>query len=127
MSGVFRNIDPHSLTARRVCIPPPLVRGKDTLAGWRGVGGSIVRKTPDTALYSIYVSTLWCKVLYNESFPHRHGRTIKSINKSIKSCIHYMDSILYTGNIISKVCTIYQLYMYVQSYCIHTVTHISTV
>jgi hypothetical protein len=29
--------------------------------GWRGVGGSIVRKTPDTALYSIYVSTLWCQ------------------------------------------------------------------
>ncbi len=25
----------------------------------RGGGGSIVRKTPDTALYSIYVSTLW--------------------------------------------------------------------
>jgi hypothetical protein len=55
MSGVFRNIDP----------PPPhrpaggpLVRVEDTLAGWRGGGGSIVRKTPDTALYSIYVSTL---------------------------------------------------------------------
>ncbi len=50
---------PHSLTALRVCTLPPLVRGEDTLAGWRGAGGSIVRKTPDTALYSIYVSTLW--------------------------------------------------------------------
>ncbi len=36
--------------------------GEDTLAGWRGGWGSIVRKTPDTALYSIYVSTLWIKV-----------------------------------------------------------------
>jgi hypothetical protein len=27
--------------------------GEDTVAGWRGGGGSIVRKTPDTALYSI--------------------------------------------------------------------------
>jgi hypothetical protein len=36
------------------------VRGEDTLAGWRGGRGSIVRKTPDTALYSIYVSTLCC-------------------------------------------------------------------
>ncbi len=41
--------------------PPPLVRGEDTLAEWRGGGGSIVRKTPDSALYSIYVSTLWPK------------------------------------------------------------------
>ena len=56
MSGVFQNLESHSLTARRVCTPLPLVRGEDTLAGWRGVGGSIVRKTPDTALYSKYVS-----------------------------------------------------------------------
>jgi hypothetical protein len=47
MSGVFLNIP-----------PPTLRRGEDTLAGWRGGGGSIVRKTPDTALSSIYVSTL---------------------------------------------------------------------
>jgi hypothetical protein len=57
MSGVFRNIHPPSLPGE--CVPPPpLVQGEDTLAGWRGGGGSIVRKTPDTALYSIYVSTL---------------------------------------------------------------------
>ncbi len=43
----------------RVCTPPPLVRGEDTLAGWKGGGGSIFWKTPDTALYSTYVSTLW--------------------------------------------------------------------
>ena len=37
MSGVLQNIDPHPLTARRVCsTPSPLVRGEDTLAGWRG-------------------------------------------------------------------------------------------
>jgi hypothetical protein len=53
-------LTPHPLTARRVCSPPPLVRGEDTLAGWRGGGGSKVRKTPNTALYSIYVSNLWC-------------------------------------------------------------------
>ncbi len=29
------------------------VRGEDTLVGSRGGGGSIVRKTPNTALYSI--------------------------------------------------------------------------
>jgi hypothetical protein len=52
-------LTPHPLTGRRVCTTPPLVRGEDTLAEWRGGGGSIVRKTPDTALYSIYVSPLW--------------------------------------------------------------------
>jgi hypothetical protein len=36
MSGVLWNID------RRVWIPPPLVRGEDTLAGWRGGGELIV-------------------------------------------------------------------------------------
>jgi hypothetical protein len=65
MSGVFRNIDPpHPLTSRRV-------REKDTLAVWRGGGGSTVRKTPDTALYSIYVSTLWAVLIlgYKSTFP----------------------------------------------------------
>ncbi len=33
----------------RAAPPPPLVRGEDTLAGWRGGGGSILWKTPDTA------------------------------------------------------------------------------
>jgi hypothetical protein len=46
MSNVFQNIDPH----------PAYGTGEDTLAGWRGgARGSIVRKTPDTALYSIHV------------------------------------------------------------------------
>ncbi len=52
-------LTPHPLTARRVCTLPPLVRGKNTLAGWRVGGGSIFWKSPDTALYSTYVSTLW--------------------------------------------------------------------
>jgi hypothetical protein len=61
MSGVFRIIDPPPPPPYRPAsvYPPPLVRGEDTLAEWRGGGGSIVRKTPDTALYSIYVCTLW--------------------------------------------------------------------
>ncbi len=79
MSGVFRNIDPYPveelyckrpiqcLTSSEILTPPhrsasvyppPLVRGEDTLAGWREGGGSIFWKTPDTALYSIYVCTL---------------------------------------------------------------------
>jgi hypothetical protein len=54
---------PHPLTARRVCNPPPLVRGEDTLAGWRRGGGSIVFGRLQTLLCTLqsstYVSTLW--------------------------------------------------------------------
>ena len=53
MSGVFKNIDPP--TGRRVCNPAFGAGGQATFAGWRGDGGSIVRKTPDTALYSTYI------------------------------------------------------------------------
>ncbi len=54
MSGVFRNIDPPPPYPRRVCTPPPLVRGSG------GRTHSLSGKTPDTDLYSIYVSTLLC-------------------------------------------------------------------
>jgi hypothetical protein len=62
MSGVFRNIDPPTPTPPGECVPPPpppLVSGGRTHSlGGEGVGGSKVRNMPDTALYSIYVSTL---------------------------------------------------------------------
>jgi hypothetical protein len=63
MFGVFQNIDPPSPHRPASVYPPPLVRGEDTLAGWRGDGGSIFWKTPGTALYSTYVSTLWRQCL----------------------------------------------------------------
>jgi hypothetical protein len=58
MSGVFQNIDPPPPHRPASVYHPPLVRGEHTLAGWRGGGGSIFWKTPDTALYTTYVSTL---------------------------------------------------------------------
>ena len=53
MSGFIRNIDPPPPRRPASVYPPTLERGEDTLAGWSGGGESIVRKTPDTALYSI--------------------------------------------------------------------------
>jgi hypothetical protein len=49
-------LTPHPLTPWRVCTPPPLVRGEDTLAEWRGGagGGLIVRKTLQTLLCTLY-------------------------------------------------------------------------
>ncbi len=60
MSGVFQNIDPPApahLTAQRVCTPPPLLRGEDTLSGWRGGGGSIFQ-------YGLLEDFRHCSVLY---------------------------------------------------------------
>ncbi len=54
MYGVFKNMTPNPHTDRRVC-----TGGRTYSLGGEGVGGSKVRKTPDTALYSINVSTLW--------------------------------------------------------------------
>jgi hypothetical protein len=55
MSGVFRNIDhppPHPLAS----VYPPAFGAGGGHTRWVERGW---RKTPDTALYSIYVSTLW--------------------------------------------------------------------
>jgi hypothetical protein len=70
MSDVFRNIDPPPLHRPASVYPPPRLwcgGGEDTLTEWRGGGGSVVLKTPDTALYSIYVSTLWKQVSIRSS------------------------------------------------------------
>jgi hypothetical protein len=58
MAGVFQNIDspppsPPSEYPRLWC------GGRTHSMGGEGGGGSIFLKTPGTALYSTYVSTLW--------------------------------------------------------------------
>jgi hypothetical protein len=68
-------LTPHPLTARRrMCL---WFGGRTYSLGGEGVGGSIVWKTPDTALYSIYVSTLCImhKVLYCCKMCQRRWRT----------------------------------------------------
>jgi hypothetical protein len=55
MSCVFQNIDPPHPPLRPASVP--LLRGEDTLAGWRGGWGSIFWKTQDTALYSTYIES----------------------------------------------------------------------
>ncbi len=58
------------------------MRREDTLAGWRGGGGSIFEETPDTALYSIYVSTLWGRVLDpNEKWKKDNGFVAGKVGK----------------------------------------------
>ncbi len=62
MSCVFQNIDPPSPSPPGECLPPtPLIRGEDTLAGWRRGWGGQYFGDADTALYSTYVSTYWSR------------------------------------------------------------------
>ncbi len=69
MAGVFRNNDPpppHRPTS--ACVPPAFgAEGGHTRWVERGCG-SIVRKTPDTVLYSIYVSTLCLPLMICRGF-----------------------------------------------------------
>jgi hypothetical protein len=54
MSGVFQNIDPPPPSPPGECVPPRLWCGGRTHSlGEEGGGGSIIWKTPDTALYSV--------------------------------------------------------------------------
>jgi hypothetical protein len=66
MSRVIRNIDP--------TLRPAFVAGEDTLAGWRGGGGSIFWKTQDTALYSTYIVSSLLLMKDGENPIVRYGR-----------------------------------------------------
>ncbi len=72
MYGVFQNIVPPSPHRPALWCGG----GHTRCAGWRGGGGSIFWKTPDTALYSTYVSTLWVyPIPYALSLLKRSHRT----------------------------------------------------
>ncbi len=53
MSGVFRNIDPHPLTAQRVCPPPAPLR--------KAVEQGEAKKTTTLVAMSTFVEGLYCK------------------------------------------------------------------
>jgi hypothetical protein len=86
MPGVFQNINPRPpppFCLASVYPPPPLVRGEDTLSGWRGGWGSIFCKTPDTALSSTYVSTL-CYTHKTDADDIRDRRTVSLFLNNIQ-------------------------------------------
>jgi hypothetical protein len=79
-----------------MCTPPmPLVRGEDTLAAWRGGAGSIVWKTPDTALYSIYVSTLWLNASTTQTVCLRWVR--KGLHYSLQESLGWVEWVGWDG------------------------------
>jgi hypothetical protein len=61
MSGVFQNIDPPPPHCPAGVNPSPLLRGEDTLAGWRGGWGGVnilEDARHSSVLYICTVSTL---------------------------------------------------------------------
>jgi hypothetical protein len=71
MSGVFQNIDPPPPSPPGECIPgvhpPPLVRGEDTLAGWReGWGVNILEDARYSSVLYICKYFLFY-IVYSES------------------------------------------------------------
>ena len=89
MAGVFQNIDPQPPSPPGECVLPPPCRGY-TRGGGRGGGWSIVRKTPDTALYSEYVSTFCSRLISFQLF-----------NDDISTCsplrLYMRDAVLCTS------------------------------
>jgi hypothetical protein len=55
MSGVYQNIDPHHLTAQRVCTPHLWCGGRTHSLGGEGVGVNI---------FNIFEDARHCSVLY---------------------------------------------------------------
>ncbi len=70
-------LTPHPPHRPASVYPPPLwCGGRDTLARGRRGGGSIFRKTPYTAQYSIYVSTLCSLLCAHHSLVRRSTNTL---------------------------------------------------
>jgi hypothetical protein len=72
MSGVFRNIDPIPLAARRVCTtpPPPLVRGGG-LTGWVEMGWGVNSSEDARHCSVIYI----CKYFVAGLFVGKYNRS----------------------------------------------------
>jgi hypothetical protein len=87
MSGVFHPPPPPPTNR------PPLVLEEDTLAGWKGGGGGLIFwKTPDTALYSTYESTLWLKQRDRKKwYPRPPLSENSTVNCSIKDSIMHLQ------------------------------------
>ncbi len=72
MAGVFQNIDSPPPSPPGECVPPPLVRGEDTLAGWRGVGVGGGVNILEDARHSSVLSV--CKYFVRSAHPGRMAR-----------------------------------------------------
>jgi hypothetical protein len=70
MSCVFKNIDPPFPSPPGECVPPPLLRGEDTLAGWRGGWGvNILEEARHSSVLYLYRKILrsWAQRVSKEA------------------------------------------------------------
>jgi hypothetical protein len=85
MSGVFQNIDPPPPSPPGECVPPAFVAGGTHSLGGDWGGGSIFCKTPDTALYSTYVSTLWYSDYIKTNTIYLTNTVLMVLHKTLRS------------------------------------------
>ncbi len=77
MSNVFQNIDPQTPSPHGECVPPPLVRGEDTLAGWReGWGVNILEDAGHSSV--LYVCKYFVVLLVKEQSYVGRGKGCRS-------------------------------------------------
>ncbi len=71
MSGVFQNIDPPRPPPPGECVPvypPPLLRGEDTLAGWRrGWGVNNLEDARHSSVLYLYICKYFLLALLGKS------------------------------------------------------------
>jgi hypothetical protein len=72
MSCVFLNIDPHPLSARPVCVHPPLLLrgGGHTRQGERGVGVNILEDARHSLVLYLY------QILFGRHTLDRHKKNV---------------------------------------------------
>jgi hypothetical protein len=95
MSCLFQNIDtPPPPPSRPASVyPPPLLRGEDTLAGWKGgwprVGGQYFGRRK-TQLCTLPISNPLCSVLTNISY---YVEMHSDLSELVTKCRHYLSQL----------------------------------
>jgi hypothetical protein len=72
MSGVFRNIDPPP-SHRPASVYTPLVRGEDTLAGWRGGGVNSSEDARHCSVQYFIIFLYTCMQVLSDMSPNAGG------------------------------------------------------
>ncbi len=118
VEGLYCKRPIQCLASSEILTPPPppgecvhpqsFVRGEDTLAGWRGDGISMVRKAPDTALYSKYIVEPRAKLQILQKMKFHRGLPCAD---RLLSTLHMANLIFVIGYLPTALFTLFCFYM----------------